>query len=153
MNDQIQPLPQSYASDYQSLRLTFSYEGSRVWLVSQQHVEMALPPSDPLPEHGQRSGFWYEVQNEHGTIFYRRIIYNPIRFEAEIFSNDSKIPNQRIKIDNPRGTFQLLLPEIVGADSLVLYSSPLEPEFASQPATELARFSLKSRKSDEAIQL
>ena len=129
-----------------TLRVTFSYEGTDVRLVTQQNVEMISPPSEPLTMQGERSGFWYELRDKEGKVFYKRVLHNPIRFEAEIFSNDPEVPMTRIKIDNPRGTFQLLVPQIEEADVLVIFSSPLEPERTGEPARELARFELNPGK-------
>lgn len=136
-----------------SWRLTFSYEGRYLQLVSLQSIGMRSPPSVPLTMEEDQSGFWYELQDKNRGVLYRYVIYNPIRIEAEIFSNDPSVPMRRVKIKNPRGTFQLLAPQIDEADSLVLFSSPLEPEHSGEPARELARFDLKSGCEGKAIHL
>ena len=42
------------------LRLTFSYEGSNIQLISQQKIEKVLPPSGPSDNSKQNhTGFWY----------------------------------------------------------------------------------------------
>lgn len=143
LNDQEQVPGQPYPNWSRTLRLTFSYEGSNVRLVSRQSVEMMPPPSDPLTPQEERSGFWYELQDEQERVLYRRVVHNPIRFEAEVFSHHPEVPLTRIKVDNPQGAFQLLVPETDEAAALVLFSSPLEPEFSGEPARELVRFDLK----------
>jgi hypothetical protein len=68
---------------------------------------------------------------------------NPIRVEAEVFPENQNEPIRRVAIKTPRGTFDLLVPDTPEGDTVVLFSSPLEPEKSFAPARELARFSLK----------
>ncbi len=152
MNDQERVLGKPHHNWSRTLRLTFSYEGHNVRLVSRQSVEMIPPSSDPITLEEERSGFWYELQDKQGRVLYRRVVHNPIRFEAEVFSHHPEVPLTRTKIDNPQGMFQLLVPETHEAATLVLFSSPLEPEFAGEPARELARFQLTPGNEDQGGQ-
>lgn len=125
-----------------SIRLTFSYEGSDVRMVSKQSVEMVAPPSDPILAQENKSGFWYELRDAEGKTIYRRVIQNPIKFAFEVRS-DPERPLAWQTVSQPRGSFVLLLPELEQAKTLVLFSSPLEPKRAFEPAKELTRFSLE----------
>jgi hypothetical protein len=127
---------------YRTLRLTFSYEGAKVQLISQQSIEMTPPPPDPAPLQTSQSGFWYELRDESDRILYQRSVHNPIQFERTVYSNDPEIPMRKINVENPQGVFELLAPDIKEAQTIVLFSSPIDPELAANPATELARFEL-----------
>jgi hypothetical protein len=134
-----------FAEPPRTLRLTFSYEGDTVRLISRERLEMIPPPSEPVAIREGQSGFWYEVRDTDERILYQRVLQNPIQFDVEVFTSD---PNQmltRQRVANPRGVFVLTAPEIEGAATLVLFSSPLEPARSGQPATELARFDLRPR--------
>jgi hypothetical protein len=125
-----------------TLRLTFSYEGGTVRLVSSQSIEMKPPPAEPEPIKEGQAGFWYELVDADGRQLYQRVVHNPIRVEDEIYSSEPNAAILRRKIEVPRGTFELLVPNVPGAHSVILFSSPLEPAESGRPATELARFRL-----------
>jgi hypothetical protein len=40
------------------MRLTFSYDGDDVKLISQQRTEMVVPASDPVTGFKKQKGFW-----------------------------------------------------------------------------------------------
>lgn len=126
-----------------SLRLTFSYEGSDVRLVSMKSIEMLSPPSDPIQTKKGQAGFWYELRDDRGRTLYRRVIQNPIKFSVEVRSNNPKRPLEWQKVNEPRGTFTLIAPDLAEAKTIELISSPLEPEGMLKPAGELTRFKLK----------
>ena len=137
------PPERQTASSAQTLRLTFSYEGGTVRLVSQRSVEMITPPTSPTPIHEGQSGFWYELRDRSGRILYQRAQHNPIRVEAEVFPENQTEPIRRVPIRHPHGTFDLLVPDLDEGDTVVLYNSPLDPAESAAPASELVRFRLK----------
>lgn len=103
---------------------------------------MIPPPTEPAEPKTGQTGFWYELHDTDGRPLYRRIVQNPIRFDAEVFSPDPKESIRRIELPNPEGTFVLLAPDLGEARSVVLFSSPLERKAAAEEARELARFPL-----------
>lgn len=125
-----------------TMRLTFSYEGSNVRLASMQKIEMLAPQSDTIRVQEGQAGFWYELRDVEGRTLYRRVIQNPIKFAFEVRS-DPERPLAWKKVSGPRGEFVLLMPELEQAKTLVLFSSPLEPEGSPGPAKELTRFNLE----------
>lgn len=133
---------QNRVGNFPTLRLTFSYEGSDVRLVSLQSVEMVPLPSDPVYAQEPRTGFWYEVRDTKGRTLYRRATQNPIKFAAEVRSDDPERPLMWQKVSEPKGSFVLLMPDLKEAQTLVLFSSPLDPEKAAGLANEIARFDL-----------
>jgi hypothetical protein len=73
---------------------------------------------------------------------YRRVIQNPIRVDEEIFSDEPGQTLTRRPVEQPRGQFVLLVPDIEEARALSLVGPPVEPRAVFQPAEELARFDL-----------
>lgn len=130
---------QAYAH---TLRLTFSYEGSKVQLVSKQSLEMVPPPSDPITEQDEMTGFWYEVRDAENQPLYRRAVHNPIKFAVELPSGNPEESFSWERVSEPSGSFVLLMPDLDQAQSLILFSSPLEPENAAAAASKLASFEL-----------
>ncbi len=147
-------LPSTGASQQskRTLRLTFSYEGSTVRLVSRQSVEMITPPASPYPIREGQTGFWYELRERGGKVLYQRAVHNPIHFDVEIFSDDPQQPMSRQKVDNPSGIFVLFVPDIPEGYNVVLFSSPLTQEEATKPAQELARFTVAQEPKGEGQQ-
>ena len=126
-----------------ALRLTFEYEGSVVKLVSAQSIDMILPMSQPLDTQQDQAGFWFTLTDSDGKPVYRRVVNNPIGYDREVFSSDPAQPSiQRVPTPKPKGTFVLLVPDLTEARTVRLYSHPLEPAAHSQPARELASFTI-----------
>lgn len=132
-----------------AVRLTFLYEGTNVQLISQQRVDMLPPPPEPRPIQEGQSGFWYELHDESGAVLYQRRVHNPIKFETTVYSKDPEVPLKEVPVEDPQGIFELVAPDINEAHTIVLFSSPLEPELAGNPASELARFVLDPGSQDE----
>jgi hypothetical protein len=128
-----------------ALRLTFTYEGSEIRLVSQQSVEMTLPPSHDLQGYEGHSGFWYVLQDAQGQPLYRRTTQNPMKHDVEVFSNEPATSIARQNIDQPKGSFVLLVPAIAGTQTVALFSHPLKMEASARPVTEIARFDLTKK--------
>ena len=136
-----------------ALRLTFSYDGDKVKLISQQRTEMIVPPSDPVTGFRQQKGFWAEVKSESDKTLYRQVMHNPTRNDAEVFP-DPDTPGEDISrqpAPKRKGVFVVVVPDTDKANEVTLSrSSPEEtgPEsgirsLASKPATEILRFKLK----------
>ena len=125
-----------------SLRLTFSYQGNEVQLISQQAVKMVSPSSDSLTVQEGQTGFWYELWDAQGDTLYRRVIQNPIKFVVEVRTEDPETPLNWEEVAEPKGTFVLLAPDLRQVRTLALFSSPLEPKKMNEPAKELTRFDL-----------
>ena len=131
-----------------AMRLTFSYAGDDVKLISQQPVDMLVPPSDPVKGFTRHKGFWAELKNENDKTLYRRVMHNPTRNDAEVFSDDTI---SREPAPKRKGVFVVVVPDSTQGDSVTLSRS--EPEkkgpargiraFASKPASQILRFKLK----------
>jgi hypothetical protein len=126
-----------------ALRMLFSFDGEHVHLVSQQSVEMVLPPSDPVQGIEGHKGFWYELRDVQDRPLYRRVMHNPMREDVEVFADDPKQSVARHTVPNRKGVFVVVVPDIEEGHAVTLSSSPRRVQIAHQPAREIARFALR----------
>ena len=130
-----------------ALRLTFTYEGEKVSLVERQPIEKRTRQTDPILKEGeasQYSGFWIELHDAKNRTIYRRVLHNPIQFSVEVPSDKPHQSFERHTIENPRGTFFVIVPDLDQAESIVIFNSPLDPEFESRAGSrEIARIDFK----------
>ncbi|HEY0080284.1 MAG TPA: hypothetical protein VGB73_16865 [Pyrinomonadaceae bacterium] len=126
-----------------SLRLIFAYEGGSVRLVGRQSVEMIPPPSDSLAGREGETGFWYELRDSQGRALYRRLMQNPIQYSTEVLSNDPMRPVERRDVQEPRGVFVLISPDIEEAQTLALFSAPSERNELGRSSRIIGEFDLK----------
>jgi hypothetical protein len=125
-----------------AIRLTFEYDGEDIRLISRQHVDMLVPPTDAIEGYEGQQGFWAEVRDAEETTLYRQVLHSPIRYDAEVFSNDPERTIERVPVERATGVFSVLVPDFREADHLALMSSPPErPELRA--ATERLRVSLR----------
>lgn len=129
------------------LRLTFSYSGDDVRLVSTQAVKMKAPPADPLTWEENTSGFWVVLRDANRRVLYRRIVHDAIRTSTEVFTQDRKRPFERHDIASPQGVFVVLVPDLPAANNVALFGSARtsEKSRALTAARELASFDLTQR--------
>jgi hypothetical protein len=141
-----------------AVRLTFSYEGDQVKLISQLPVEMKAPPSDPVKGYARHKGFWAELKNEEDRTLYRQVMHNPTRNDAEVFSDDPEEGISREPAPKRKGVFVVVVPDSDQGQEVILCRSPgpaagkkgalKGPEssirsLAAGPAEEIGRFKLK----------
>lgn len=133
------------------LRLTFSYRGQEIELVSTQAVDMKVPPADALRWDERSSGFWVVLRDDGGQPLYRRITADPIRTSVEFPSGDPKRPLARQNVASPEGVFVVLVPDLPQARSVALFSSSGAGGDAQArtavAAREIASFDLKRGRS------
>ena len=134
-----------YGSVNRSIRFTFSYRGADIKLESRQSIRMISPPSDIFPVSGKRSGFWYELRDKENRVLYRRIIQNPVKYTVEVRSDEKETPLVWEKVKDPAGQFVLLVPELPEIESIVLVSSPFEPDRANEEAVEITKFPVSEK--------
>jgi hypothetical protein len=126
----------------QAVRITLSYRGKELRLVSRKVLSMRIPRSEPLEIPEKQAGFWFQVEDANGHLLYRRVMYNPIQFDTETPSDDPERPLKRVPISEPRGTFFLLVPFLREARTVRIFSSAFEPEKDAESAGEIMRFNL-----------
>lgn len=134
-----------------AMRLTFSYDGDDVKLISQQRTEMMVPPSDPLKGYGKHKGFWAELKNERDKTLYRHVMHNPTRNDAEVFPETPGQSISREPAPKRKGVFVVVVPDTNKGEEVTLCRSSPEEQgpargllaLATKPATEIMRFKLK----------
>ncbi|MDT9681584.1 hypothetical protein RND61_05765 [Streptomyces sp. TRM76323] len=133
-----------------AVRLIFEYEGPDIRLVSRQRLETTPPPGDRGEDLRATQGFWVEVRDAEHNVLYRRVLHDPVRYDAEVFSEDPDRSIARVPVETPRGTFAILVPDIEAADHVALFSGPLDRGAgpAPAPASETARFALRPGTDD-----
>lgn len=126
----------------QAVRITIAYRGPELRVASRQTVAMRTLPSHELQAPDRQSGFWFQVEDAGGRVLYRRVMQSPIRFDTETVSNDPQRPLMRVAVDEPDGVFFLLVPLLREAQTVRVFSSPLEPHKDAEPAREILVFNL-----------
>jgi hypothetical protein len=122
-----------------TLRVTFAYRGDRIALAATRRVQMIAPPSvAPPPQTGQ-SGYWFEVRAADGSLLFHRGLHAPIRVDVEVFSDEGRQSIARVPVAEPRGEFEVLVPDLPGAQSFVLYGPPPKVEMQGAPAEPLVK--------------
>jgi hypothetical protein len=135
-----------------AMRLTFSYDGDDVKLLTQQRIEMMAPPSDPMKGYGTRQkGFWAELRSGSDKTLYRTVMHNPTKNDAEVFPESPAGVISREPAPKRRGVFVVLVPDTDKGEEVILCRS--EPAtkgptrgiraLASKPAEEILRLKLK----------
>ena len=102
-----------------ALRLIFERKGERLKLASVQRVRMIVPPPQALSSMRADGGSWFELRDRDDRPVYRRVIENPFT-DIEVVVDDPERSLRRIALDEPRGAFFLIVPDIAGARRLVL---------------------------------
>ena len=128
-----------------AVRMIFAFEGEHVQLISQQSVEMILPPSDPVKGVEGQKGFWYELRDAQDHPLYRQVMHNPMQEDVEVFSDDPKQSIARQTMPNRKGVFVVVVPDTADGHAVTLSSSPRRVQLAYQPAREIARVALRKQ--------
>lgn len=137
------PAAQHMPGPVPARRLTFSYEGDRIRLVSEQHINMILPPSQSPDELERQAGFSVMLRDERGQPVYARAMPNPIQFDREVFDKDPARSIRREPNPQPRGTFVVLVPALTNVLRLEFFGPPLKPKAHLESTRRLASFELQ----------
>lgn len=132
------------------MRLTFSYDGNNVKLLSQQRIEMIVPSSDALKGYRQK-GFWAELKSGSDKTLYRSVMHNPTKNDAEIFPETPGGEISRQPAPKRKGVFVVVVPDTAKGEEVILRRSAPERKgptkgisaLAVKPAEEILRFKLK----------
>ena len=134
-----------------AMRLTFSYDGNDVKLLSQQRTEMIVPPSDAVKSYGTHKGFWAELRSGSDKTLYRTVMHNPTKNDAEVFPESPSGVISREPAPKRRGVFVVLVPDTDKGEEVILCRSAPATKgptkgiraLASKPAEEILRLKLK----------
>jgi hypothetical protein len=122
-----------------ALRVTFTYRGDEIAAAGMRKVRMVVPGTVSAPPEKGQSGYWIEVRAADGKLLFHRVLHSPVRVDVEVFSHGEGPSITRVPVAEPRGQFEVLVPDLPGADSLVLYGPPADPRLQAVPARELVR--------------
>ena len=125
----------------QALRLTFSYQGSQITLLGVERVAVIVPAPVVAPPLAGQTGYWFEVRDAASVLLYHRPLVNPIRSDAEAFSQDPRASITRVPLANATGRFTLLMPDLPDARTFTLHG-PANPARPDEPAQEIARIGI-----------
>lgn len=129
-----------------SLRLTFAHEGRRIELVSAQFVD-GIAPTPPVSPRGI-GGFWLEVRGGDEQTLFERTLQDPFGESPEFPTGDPERPFQRATVQNPSGSFEVMVPDLEGAVEVALFEGRAEgaERFADEGGrlgqAPIARFAL-----------
>ncbi len=107
-----------------SLRITFEYRDDDVKMVSVQRLAMMPPPPQGVTPRENERGSWVELHDSEGRAIYRRAIANPIRRDIEVVAEDPERPLARVRAEEVRGTFFVIVPDLAEARRVVLRTEP-----------------------------
>jgi hypothetical protein len=134
-----------------AVRLTFSYDGDDVKLISQQRTEMNVPASDAVKGYGTHKGFWAELRSRGDKTLYRTVMHNPTKNDAEVFPESPSEPISREPAPKRKGVFVVVLPDTDKGQEVILCRSAVATKgptkgiraLASKSAEEILRLKLK----------
>ena len=134
-----------------AMRLTFSYNGDEVKLLSQERTEMTVPPSDQVKGYAKHKGFWAELKSGSDKTLYRTVMHNPTKNDAEVFPDSPGGVISRQPAPKRKGVFVVVVPDTEKGEEVILSRSAPDTEgptmgisaLASEPAEEILRVKLK----------
>jgi len=142
------PVDTSPAVSRQTLRLTVRASAKGFELISVERLQMITPPQPgERPEAGKHSGHWLELRDGRNNVLAYRIIDSSLLNSVEVHSPDGKIRREFGDVQDR--VFEVLLPDVNGAESVVVMGDPLVARKSGEKAAvrsgELARFDLSQK--------
>jgi peptidoglycan hydrolase-like protein with peptidoglycan-binding domain len=128
-----------------SMLVTFAFDpqaAQPVTFVSSQTGDAPALPSDDLDPLEDTAGYWVELHDSNAQPLYRRILDDPFNLQAGFPSDDPDAPLQSQPTQAEPGEFSLLLPVLPQAVSLVIFSSPFDPDQREAAAQPLVFFAI-----------
>ena len=126
-------------------------DGVRV--LARKRVEMTVPPSEPLDEAPERTGFWAELRDADDRPHYRSLMEDPLEERLEVPAGPGEREFGRAAVPRRRA-FTLLVPERGDADRVALVRGAAAPgvrEAGEAPRVELAEVARLSMRGREGI--
>ena len=109
-----------------TLRVTFAYDGPKLEITRVERVAMRAPAvATPPPQEGQ-AGYWLEVRDGNGALIYHRPLHDPLRRDIESFGDPSGTPMRRHPATTTKGEFEVLVPDLPGAQTFRLHGPSIE---------------------------
>jgi hypothetical protein len=126
-------------------RVTIHFDRTDLAVGERVYADMISPYSPGPPPGGreERSGAWFEVRDAKDEVLGYQRLHDPFQIRAEHHSPEGAI--EVFEREVGKGEFELLVPALPGAETVVVFSSPPVPERTAEAAVEVARFELKTR--------
>jgi hypothetical protein len=126
-------------------RLTFTVRQGKIDLISDQQVQMTMPPQPAAPR-GATVPFWYELRDGADAVLHRLPARDPIPVDSEVFSDDPNRSIRRAAVVPPEVVFTVVVPDLPSAAEIRLMRAPPpggDPRTrAPGEAVEVGRFRL-----------
>lgn len=130
-------------------RLICAVDATGVHVISRRRVRMTTPPSDPVEDVGERTGFWVEVRDARERVQYRRVMESPVDDDVEVPGDPGTGALTRQPVSRRR-TFALLVPDLEQGDHVALLrATPVPGAAARARRTEIARLPLRATAPDD----
>jgi len=136
--------PAQQAEPNRAIRLLIEYDRSGYTIGDSWLVETLAPASHSLEPRLNASGFWIELRDAGNKVVYRRVLHDPAPPDAEVFDPERGL--RRVALDDPKGVFTVLVPDLPEAEELAIVSSPMDLGKRASAARQVARLPLPGRK-------
>ena len=124
-------------------RLICTFDGADVRVTSRRRIEMVVPPTDSLEGYEGRVGFWIELRDRQGRVVYRRSMQSPFERTAEVLVDSVTGLLAHMPIDQVRGTFVVLVPDLDQGEYVALINGTAQPGATQGRPVEVARLPLR----------
>jgi hypothetical protein len=123
-----------------AFRLTLTYREGSFRLDAAAHLEKLTPASAPFEGAGQQAGSWIAIENSQGRMLYRRFIDDP-RGQHEVIGEKDEI--SRVKIPGQERGLSLIVPDLQGAETFVVYGSETDSKGRTHAAKPIFKVSVQ----------
>ena len=123
-----------------TLRITFAYDGPKLEITRVLRVAMRAPATTTTPTPDNQAGYWLEVRDGSGALLYQRPIHDPVRRDIESFGAAPGDPMRRHPATVTKGEFEVLVPDLPGAQTFRLHGPPAAAR-AAAPSVVLSEHS------------
>ncbi len=124
-----------------AIRLLVEYDKSGFSISESWPLETLAPQSHSLDAPRATSGFWVELRDAKRNVLYRRVIQNPVAADVEVFDPEEGV--HRHAVEDPKGVFTVLVPDIPEAEEIAFVSSPTDPAKRQNAARQVAALPLR----------
>jgi len=130
-----------------AIRLTCTYEGEKISVLSRERLEMVTQASDALENFDQKIGFWLELRGSQGELLYLQMLNDPFQSEVEVFQELDEEGGAIVKapIDRASGYLILVVPDLPQADHIRLVRAEPEADGKQLRIVEIANIPVTDR--------
>jgi hypothetical protein len=127
------------------IRIVIFHEGLTCTARYRRHVKMTITDGRPLPPpaSGHRQpGFWVELRDDAHNTLYWATMWRPFTHTIETTTPDGQLGHAGHA--DPRGVFDVIVPDIQGAHEIVLFSSSIDVGEELEPARQIFAAEIQS---------